>query len=182
MASLASLILLILSLALDTLGVSTALGVRPSSFGTRVRIILLFVLLESGIPLVGLGIGALFGRALRDLDTAFATLLLIGAGIYIWREVRAGGDDGLAEAMGRRSLLLILLPLAVGVDELAIGISFGVLRPALLSILLLIATQAALVAPFGLAIGAWLGRKIGENVALAAAAILVILGGIILAK
>ena len=62
------LIALILPLALDTFGVSAALGVTGVSHSRGLRIALLFSAFETLMPLIGLAVGVPLARAIGSAD------------------------------------------------------------------------------------------------------------------
>lgn len=174
------LVPLILSLGLDTFTVSTAIGVAPLPWAARLRLAGLFALAEGLMPAVGLLIGTIVGRVAGAVDAYVAAGLLIATGLYLAREAWEDDDDEgperLAAAAGRAGWPLVALAVSVSIDELAVGVSFGVLKLPLTPTLIAIAAQAACVSLFGLWLGQRIGRAIGERAQFIAAAVLILLG------
>ena len=141
--------LLIAPLTLDTFAVSAALGVAR---GRRLVTTLVFTLFEGGMPLVGALGGGLLGREAGSWAAWIAILLLAGAGVLM-----------LFEREDRLPTGLIALGLSVSLDELAIGISLGLLQVPLLPVCLAIAAQAAIATQLGLRLGARVGERFREG-------------------
>lgn len=134
------------------------------------------------MPACGLALGSALGAALGSIGSYVAAALLIATGLYMLRE--AGEDDDeevtrLAAAAGRIGLPLLVLAVSVSLDELAVGVSFGVLRLSLGPTLIAIAVQAAVVSALGLWLGQRIGRAIGRRAEVVAALVLLALGGAI---
>lgn len=180
---------LILSLGLDTFAVSTGVGLAPLTRRARLRLILLFAAAEGLMPALGVALGHTIGAVLGSVGTYVAGGLLIATGLYMLREAREEDDDGddettrLATAAAHVGLPLLALAISVSLDELAVGLSFGVLRLPLGPTLIAIALQAAVVSALGLWLGARIGRAIGRRAELVAALVLLALGvAIVLAR
>ena len=73
------LLAFVLPLGLDSFAVSAALGASGTlAARDRLRISLLFVAFEAGMPLIGLGLGASVARALGNTADYLAAAALIG--------------------------------------------------------------------------------------------------------
>lgn len=179
---------LILSLGLDTLALSLALGVAPLLPRTRLRLALAFATAEGVMPAVGLLAGRPLGDAIGGAADYLAGVLLIGAGAWILREGREDDDKGgeqarIVRAATARGLPLLGIALSVSLDELALGFSFGVLRVPVAPALLAIALQAFVVSLGGQWLGQRVGSALGERAEALAGAVLCVLGvGLIVAR
>ena len=89
------LVPLILALGMDTLALSTALGVVPLPARTRLRLALTFAAAEGLMPAVGLLIGRPLGNAIGGWAVYIASALLLGTGIWLLFEGLQ--DDDAAE-------------------------------------------------------------------------------------
>jgi manganese efflux pump family protein len=167
---------LVLPMCLDTFAVSAALGVAGLPPERRLRVSLLMVAFEVGMPVLGLLAGGLAGGFLGRAAGYVAILLLAGLGLWI---LRPGGEDDEEERLRRlgRSggLAAIGLGLSISLDELALGVSLGLLRLPLLPALLLIGIQALVASQLGLRLGARIGERNRERSEKAAGVILLLL-------
>lgn len=181
------LVLFVLPLGLDTFALSTVLGVTPMPRRTRVRLALTFAAAEGLMPAVGLLIGLPLGHAIGEWSAYVAGVLLIGVGIWLWREAWAGDDDDRDDAgFGESTRIaaaatsggwgVVVLALGISLDELAVGFSFGVLGFPIVPALILIASQALLLSLAGQWIGARAGGKLGERAQRLAGPALCVLG------
>ncbi len=173
------LIALVLPLGLDTFAVAAALGMTGLPARQRVRVSLLFTVFEGAMPLVGLALGAPLGRDLGAIAEYAAAAVLAGLGL---RAVTEHDDDPerLRRLAGSWGAGAVLLGLSVSLDELAIGVTLGLLRLPILPVVGLIALQAILVTRLGLAVGhrfSERGRERAER--LAGLALLALAAGLV---
>jgi len=176
---------LIFSLGLDTLALSIALGLAPLPSRTRLRLALTFAAAEGLMPAVGLLMGRPLGQAIGGWAVYIAGVLLIATGLWLLREALAeddddddgGGEQGkILSAASARGLPLVGIALSISLDELAMGFSFGVLRPPVVPALLAIALQALVVSIAGQWLGQHVGGALGERAEMAAGVVLCLLG------
>jgi len=177
---------LILSLGLDTLALSIALGLAPLPPRTRLRLALTFAAAEGLMPAVGLLIGRPLGEAIGGGAVYIAGALLIATGLWLLREARGDDDDDDDEGGGERGkilsaasaqgLPLVGIALSISLDELAMGFSFGVLRLPVVPALIAIALQALVVSLGGQWLGQRVGGALGERAEMAAGVVLCLLG------
>lgn len=171
------LLLFALPLALDTFALSTVLGVLPLPRSARLRAALIFAGAEVLMPVVGILLGVPLGRAIGDGGEYLAGGLLCALGLWLWRQQRheerherkgqpqteQAGEQGESAAILRAAVRggwpLVALALSISLDELAVGLSFGLLGIPLLLALSVIGVQA-LVASL---LGQWVGRRAGER-------------------
>jgi putative Mn2+ efflux pump MntP len=172
---------LLLPLALDTFAVAAALGAGRLARRQRVRVSVILTGFEAGMPLVGLGVGAVAGRALGDAGEVAGAVLLAAVGGWML----LGGDEtgGGVRALERGGLAAaVALGLSVSLDELAIGLSLGLLGvPAALAVVA-VALQAAVATQLGLRVGGRLGALAPEAAERLAGAGLVAVGLVLLAS
>lgn len=172
---------LVLPLCLDTFAVSAALGVAGLPPDRRLRVSLLMVAFEMGMPVVGLFAGGLAGGFLGGSADYVAIGLLAALGLWIlWP--RGDDEEERLEALGRTGgLAAIGLGLSISLDELAMGVSLGLLRLPLLPALVLIGAQALLASQLGLRLGARIGERNRERSEKVAGVILLLLAVFLLA-
>jgi manganese efflux pump family protein len=172
------LLAFVLPLGVDSFAVAAALGAAGLT-GTRerLRVSLIFVVFEAGMPLIGLAAGAGIARAVGDVADYLAGAAVIGLGIYML----AAGDDGDERAAGRlastRGLAMLTLGISISLDELAIGFSLGLVRLPAVPVIIAIAVQALLASQLGLALGHRISKRFTERAEQLAAVVLILLGG-----
>jgi len=155
------MIVLVLSLGMDTLLMSVSLGITRRSKGTRLRIGLTFALAEAMMPLIGLGIG----KTLDSFIGIWASLLggIALLTVAVWLIFFEDEDD--EEEKLKRNLIgwtLVVTALSISLDELAVGFSIGLIGVPVAPTIALIAVQAFLFTLLGLTFGAKLKPILGE--------------------
>jgi putative Mn2+ efflux pump MntP len=176
----AKLVAIVLPLGLDTFAVAAAIGATGISQTNRVRIPLLFSAFETGMPLVGLALGAPIGRVVGGAADYVAIGVLFAFGVYTL--LRREDEQALTGWLDRRGASLLILGLSISVDELAIGFSLGLLRLPVLLTLGLIGAQTVIVTQLGLRLGSRLSEHLREGAELLAGAALTVLALVLLAE
>src|SRR4051794_29998087 len=149
------LIGLIIPLGLDTFAVSAALGMNPIPAKKRLLISLFFTAFEAGMPLIGLLAGEPLHRLIGGKADIAAFLLLIFFGVYTLLH-RKDDESAKTEAMiNNWGLSAILLGVTISIDEIAIGLTLGILGVPIVPVLIAIAVQAFIFSQLGF----WLGAK-----------------------
>jgi manganese efflux pump family protein len=167
----------VLPLGLDSFAVAAALGAAGLT-GTRqrLRVSLIFVVFEAGMPLIGLAAGGGLARAVGGVGEYVAGAAVIALGIY----TLVAGDDDEEEKTGRlastHGLAIIALGISISLDELAIGFSLGLVRLPAVPVLAAIAAQALVASQLGLALGARISERLRDRAVQLAAAALIVLG------
>src|SRR5947207_5900412 len=116
----------------------------------RWRITALFVLLEAGMPLLGLAIGAPLARAVGGVADYLAAAALVAVGLWML----FGGDEDTEQDKTRRLLdargfVMVGLGLSISIDELAIGFSLGLAHLPMAQVVAAIAVQAFIAVQVG---------------------------------
>jgi putative Mn2+ efflux pump MntP len=164
----AKLIALVIPLGIDTFAVAAGLGLLGPSAATRRRVSLVFTAFETGMPLIGLALGAPLGRAVGSAADFIAVAVLIAFGLYTLLGSEAGEERALAAFADPRGAAVLLLGVSISLDELAIGFTLGLLRLPVVPVIVLIAVQALAVTQLGLRLGGRLGehrREMAERLA-----------------
>jgi manganese efflux pump family protein len=156
------LLLFVIPLGLDSFAVAAALGLRGPTGRERVKISLLISGFETAMPVVGLLIGRGLGSAIGGAAgyVAIGLLAVLGAWMLLGGDereerVRSLGDGNLPAA--------IALGLSISLDELAVGLTIGLLGLPIWTAVVLIGAQAFLLAQLGLGLGARLGERLGDR-------------------
>jgi putative Mn2+ efflux pump MntP len=166
----------VLPLGLDSFAVAAAVGaIQAVRVWSRLRISLVFVILEGGMPLIGLGLGIALARGIGQAAGDLAGVAVIAIGV--WMLLAGGDDEGKASRVtASRGVALIALGVSISLDELAVGFTIGLAHLAAVAVIVAIAVQALLAAQLGLATGARLGERWRERSEQAAAIALILLG------
>ena len=178
------LLAFVLPLGLDSFAVAAAIGaLGRTTARERLRISLVFVIFEGGMPLIGLGLGSALARGIGHLADYLAAAAVIAIGA--WMLLAAGGDEDEEKASRLASshgLALIALGISISLDELAIGFSIGLVGLPVIAVVAAIALQAFLAAQLGLALGARIGERWRERAERLAGAALVLLGAYLITE
>lgn len=154
------LVALLVPLSLDTFVLSAALGLAGLPAERRMRTSLVLAAFEAGMPVVGLfighGIGSLLGRF-----AGYTAAVVIGVAGFL--ALRAGRDEGKEEQRLKllahaRGLAVVDLGISISVDELAVGVSLGLLQVPVVFAVIFLGVQAFAAAQLGL----WLGGRLDE--------------------
>jgi manganese efflux pump family protein len=177
------LLAFVLPLGLDSFAVAAAIGaVRKTTMLERLRVSLVFVAFEGGMPLIGLALGSALAHGIGQVADYVAAAAVIGIGAWM---LLAGGKDE-EEKAGRLAtsggLALIALGISISLDELAIGFSFGLTRLPTAAVIVAIALQAPVAAQLGLAVGARIGERWRERAEQVAGIALILLGAYLITE
>ena len=149
------LLAFVLPLGLDSFAVAAAIGAsQPTTLRQRMRISLLFMIFEGGMPLIGLGLGAALARGVGGITSYVAGVALIGLGAWTLLASDQDEEEKASRFAGSHGLALFGLGISISLDELAIGVTIGLDRLPMSAVLVAIALQAFLAAQLGLALGA----------------------------
>lgn len=180
-----ALILVAAAVGVSNLVASIGLGAGGVSLGTRLRVVVIFGLLEAGMPIVGLlighGLAAAVGREARWL----AACLLVAVGGYgIVKAARDGGLAGIrprrpgqdgatgagagnrvgdvlaARPAGRRhSLKLLATGFALSLDNLVAGFALGAYQVGVVTGAVVFGVVSTIMSLAGLELGALIGKR-----------------------
>ena len=177
------LLVFVLPLGLDSFAVAAAIGaVQETTARQRLRISLVFVIFEGGMPLIGLGLGSALARSVGHVADYLAAAAVIGIGAWILLAGDKDEEDRASRLTSSHGLALIALGISISLDELAIGFSIGLAGLPVTAVIVAIALQAFLAAQLGLAIGTRIGERWRERAEQAAGIALILLGGYLIAE
>jgi putative Mn2+ efflux pump MntP len=176
------LLAFVLPLGLDSFAVAAAIGAAgPVTAGQRLRISVIFVAFEAGMPLIGLTLGSSLARAIGDIADYVAAAAVIGVGA--WMLAHSDDDEQAAgRLLATRGTAVIALGVSISLDELAIGFSLGLVRLPLIPVIIAIGVQALLAAQLGLSLGARISEHLRERAEQVAGVALILLGGILIVE
>jgi putative Mn2+ efflux pump MntP len=177
------LLAFVLPLGLDSFAVAAAIGAaQVTTARQRLRISLVFVLFEGGMPLIGLALGSALAHGIGHAADYLAAAAVIGIGAWMLLAGDKDEDDKASRITSSHGLALIALGISISMDELAIGFSIGLTGLPVTAVIVAIALQAFLAAQLGLAIGAKIGERWRERAEQAAAIVLILLGAYLLTE
>lgn len=171
------LLAFVLPLGMDSFAVAAAIGASQATTARhRVRVSLIFVIFEGGMPLVGLGLGSVLALGVGQAGGYLAGIAVIAIGSWILLMSDEAEEAKACSIIGARGLALLALGLSVSLDELAIGFTIGLAHLPIAAVVIAIALQALLAAQLGLAAGAKIGERWRERAEQAAGIALILLG------
>jgi putative Mn2+ efflux pump MntP len=177
------LLAFVLPLGLDSFAVAAAIGaVRKTTVRERLRISLVFVLFEGGMPLIGLALGSALARGIGQVADYLAAAAVIGIGAWMLLAGEKDEEEKAGRLANSRGLALITLGISVSLDELAIGFSMGLTDLPTVAVIVAIALQALVAAQLGLAVGAKIGERWRERAEQVAGTALILLGVYLIAE
>jgi putative Mn2+ efflux pump MntP len=168
-----SVALVAVSLALDVFAVCVGVGAKGATRAEKFRIGAAFATAEVLMNLIGIGLGALAGRAIGDIAAYAGFVALIGIGAYM---VLEGLRESSEEFDLSRGFGLIVASLSISLDSLGIGFSIVYIHVPVAITLGAIAVASVTASTLGLALGGLVGRAVGERADLFAGVVLVATG------
>jgi manganese efflux pump family protein len=174
---------LLLPLGLDTFALAAALGMAGLEKRDRLRVTLVFIAFEAGMPIVGMLIGRATGTFLGAWAGYGGIAFLLLAGLLLLRPGQKESDEAgrlrlLAHARG---VAILDLGLSISIDELTVGLSAGLLGLSIVLTVLWIAVQAFVATQVGLRLGGRLGEEVRERAEWVAGAALIVVALVLLA-
>lgn len=155
---------------------SIGIGAGGVNLGTRLRVVVIFGLLEAGMPVLGLLIGHGLATAVGHEARWLAACLLVAVGGYgivkyarDHRLDRVGphrrGEVSSAGNAGRRqSLKLLATGFALSLDNLVAGFALGAYQVSVVSGAVVFGVVSTVMSLAGLELGALIGKRVsGEG-------------------
>ncbi|HEV2258370.1 MAG TPA: manganese efflux pump [Streptosporangiaceae bacterium] len=177
------LLAFVLPLGLDSFAVAAALGAsQVTTAWQRLRISLVFVIFEGGMPLIGLALGSALAQGIGHIADYLAAAAVIGIGIWMLLARDKDEEDRAGRIMTSRGLALVGLGISISLDELAIGFGIGLVRLPVGAVIAAIALQAFVAAQLGLALGAKIAERWRERAERVAGIALILLGAYLIAQ
>ncbi len=181
------LILVVLSLGIDTLAVSVGLGAGGLRRERWLRVGLIFALFEGLMPVLGILLGGAASSFIGEWAGRAAGIVLLIVGALMIREAASEWNESLEElqeeaeeratsAANLHGLGLVGAGVGISLDELAAGFGAGLTGAAHKWLPLVIAAQAFVVTMVGLYLGGRLSARFAERAEGVAGVVLAILG------
>jgi manganese efflux pump family protein len=177
------LLAFVLPLGLDSFAIATAIGAaRATTASQRLRISLLLVIFEGGMPLIGLGLGSVLAHGIGVAADYLAAIVVSGIGAWTLLSDDQDEEAKASRITTSRGLALMGLGIGISMDELAIGFSIGLTRLPVTTVIAAIALQAFIAAQLGLATGVKIAERWRERTERLAGITLVVLGAYLFAE
>jgi manganese efflux pump family protein len=170
-----ALLLVAAALGLDNFAACLAFGVTGVDARTRLRVGLVFGACEAGMPVAGLVIGEQLAGTIGAAGRWTAAALLIASGAYGLVTSLRGGSAGIG-ASAARPRRLILIGLALSLDNLVVGFALGTYHFSIIASALIIGLVSVSLALIGLELGARIGNWAGERGEQLAGVLLILVG------
>lgn len=184
--SLFTLLLVAVALGTDAFALAIGIGMTGISRGMILTVSAVVCLFHIFSPLIGLGVGMVFGKLVGNVATFIGAVVLVVIGLnMLWKvikernghrsfqEARQEMNQKKKEAKALESFWgLMLLAGSVSIDALSVGFGLGALKAQIVGTVLTIGLVAGSMTAAGFYLGRGLGRWLGEKAE--------IVGGIIL--
>ncbi|GAX91199.1 hypothetical protein EFBL_2865 [Effusibacillus lacus] len=131
----------IVSLGIDNLVVSTAIGL--SGARNKFRTALAFSLFEAIMPLFGFFLGSSLGNLFEEWAFYAGVVLLFGIGVYFLLEDEAEDERLVHRLAGAlRGTTLLITGILISLDEMFVGSSYGLIGLPVLETSMILGVQA----------------------------------------
>jgi manganese efflux pump family protein len=157
-----ALLLVAAAVGLDNFAAATAFGVFGVDGRTRLRVGLVFGVCEAGMPIAGLAIGDQLAGSIGSAGRWTAAALLIAVGAYGLIASLRGGSESIGASAAKPGRL-ILIALALSLDNLVVGFALGSYHVSIIEGALIIGLVSVSLALLGLELGARIGNWAGER-------------------
>ena len=170
-----ALLLVAVSVGLDNLGASTAIGISGVDRKLRVQVALIFGVFEAAMPVVGLLLGHSLAHDLGIAAKPVGGALLGVAGLYVI-VTELIGEKGPPRNRSPNAKRLVLIGAALSIDNLVIGFALGTYHVNLVTAAVTIAAVSVTLSLVGLEVGRRMGERLGQRSELIGGAVLILVG------
>lgn len=180
----ASILLLAVALAMDSMAASATRGLAAERVGTPevIRVALVFGGFQALMPVLGWGLGESVGPLVIAWDHWIAFVLLAGiGGRTLWEGLFPDGEAA-RDPAPLRMRTLVLLGIATSIDALAAGITLPLLDAPFVLSIVTIGLTTALLSAVGLHAGRHCGARLGRGLDVFGGLVLIGLGTRILCE
>jgi len=174
--SLAAILLIAFSMAMDAFAVSLGSGVKIEPGPRPVfRIAFHFGLFQALMPIVGWLFGNTIEPYVKGVDhwVAFGLLAFVGIRM-ICSGLCRGGEEIVKDPS--RGWTMVMLSIAVSIDALAVGLSLAFLGVTIWTPALIIGLVTGTLSLIGLQVGNGIGKRFGKPVEVLGGLVLIVLG------
>ncbi|MBM3497740.1 MAG: manganese efflux pump [Armatimonadetes bacterium] len=150
------------ALGFDAFSVALGIGACWSDSRSRFRLSFHFGIFQSLMPLIGWQVGRQIIPYIRSWDHwfVFAVLMAIAAKM-LYESLKRAHDEGPPTCNPTKGWMLVGLSVAVSIDALGVGLTFGGLERHQVAYVIVIGLTAIAMTAIGMVIGAKASSKLG---------------------
>lgn len=174
MRELGGLLVIAVSVGLTNFAGAIGIGLSGVDARTRLRVGLAFGFFEAVMPVVGLLIGQTAAGAIGGSGRYIGGGLLVLTGA--WSIVQARRTSGQEQSGGLQLRQLLVLAVALSLDNLVVGFALGVYRVPLAETAIVIGVVSVAMSLLGLELGQRLGERVEEWAEEIGGGVLVLIG------
>ncbi|MDS1030349.1 manganese efflux pump MntP family protein [Bacillota bacterium LX-D] len=173
--------LVAVALGTDAFSMAVGIGLVGIKWRRIIFISLLICAFHIFMPLIGLFLGSLLGKAIGRFASFIGAIVLLFIGIQMLREGLKSNKEltNVAEAIPKAYNSLwevMILALSVSLDALTVGFGLGTIQVSLQLTVLIMGLVAGLMTATGFLLGKKLGHWLGEKAQIIGGLILVLIG------
>jgi putative Mn2+ efflux pump MntP len=176
MTKLLTLLLIALSVGLDSFAAAVAIGLGGAAKSVRYRTAFIFGLFGTGAPVIGLALGHQVASKLGGHANLIGGGLLVLTGLYLTIAAIRKVDDKDVKEADQSWGKLLLIGVSVSIDNLIIGFSLGTRHQSLITSTIAIGIAVVGLTLLGLELGSKLSKKAEQYSELLSGLILLIVG------
>ncbi len=173
-----TIFIIAVSLSIDSFAASIVLGANSKqvSIFNIIKVALIFGFFQAVMPIFGWSVGNKFEYIIKSIDhwIAFVLLLLVG-GKMIYESLSKSKKNN-SNIDISNFYLIITLGISTSIDAMVIGISFGVLRIAIQTPIIIIGITTFIFSTTGVILGKKVGIKFGNKFEVIGGVVLILLG------
>lgn len=164
-----------IALGFDAFSVALGVGACWSDFHSRFRLSWHFGVFQALMPLIGWKLGQQIIPYIRSWDHwfVFGVLMVISAKM-LYESLKHRDTDAPATGNPTKGWMLIGLSLAVSIDALGVGLTFGSLERHQIAYIIVIGVTAAAMTAIGMLLGSTASSRLGVWAERAGAALLAV--------
>jgi putative Mn2+ efflux pump MntP len=175
-----SILLIAVALAFDAFAVALAAGLnqRISTRRQTARLAFHFGFFQAMMNFCGWAAGLTFRRLIESVDHWLAFALLLAVGLNMIFTALKGGSEEAVAVDPSKGFSLVMLSTATSLDALAVGLSFSMLKIAILTPALIIGLVACVLTIIGVHVGRLAGAyaKLGMEAEIVGGCVLLGIG------
>lgn len=171
------LVLVGVSVSLGNFAAAIGIGVSGAQWRTMLRVGLVFGVCETGMPIIGLLIGAQLASSLGRVGRWVGAALLAAIGCY--NVIQSLRDRKRSDLPTLGLAKLALTGVALGFDNLVAGFALGTYGVPVAAAAMIIGGVSVALSMIGLKLGSSLGKWMGNRAEIAGGVVLVVVGGLI---
>jgi len=149
------------ALGFDAFSVALGVGACWADFRSRFRLSFHFGIFQSLMPLIGWQVGRQVIPYIRSWDHWFVFAVLMAIALKMLYESVKHEDEGPNACNPTKGWMLVGLSVAVSIDALGVGLTFGGLERHQIAYIIVIGLTAIAMTAFGMVIGAKASSKLG---------------------